>query len=175
VSIYVADDLASGAVQYLLTFPDLLAMLGAFPASDPTNPGVPFLFLRNTYTRLEGQGGIKGTQGVALVCSNGGDWSSPSYQSSARFTRLQLEIYVDPIRDAGFQVVQPAETENRGWRTWSLADFHLHRLTPETVAWGTVTTVGCERLTGPVFYPIPDGDGMLRAEAFYGVSIFSAA
>ena len=48
----------------------------------------------------------------------------------------------------------------------------LHRTSAESVAWGDLVTVGCQRLTDPQFIPVPDGDGILVGETYYGVLLF---
>jgi hypothetical protein len=170
----VADDLVSGAVRYLSAQPDFTSLLGSFPFTDPSNPGVPFIFQRSLYIRVEGIAGLMGTQAVAAVCSYAGGWAAPLDHSSANFQRLSLEIYADPLRDSAGNITSPAETEARAKAVWKVADSHLHRIgSPKTVLWGDLVTTSAQRQTEPVIYPVPDGDGLVRCQNYYGITTFS--
>jgi hypothetical protein len=170
----MADDVASGAYWFLTSQSDVTAVVGAFPADDPDNAGVPWIFVRNVATRLETASIIKGTQAVALVCCFMGQAATPNASSTARSQRLEVDIWVDPLRDSMGNVTNPSETESRGLNVFSVIDSHLHRVATDqnTVVWGNLVTTGSTRMTEPVWYPVPDGDGLIRGACFYEVACF---
>jgi hypothetical protein len=49
---------------------------------------VPWIFVRNVYTRMEDVSIVKGSQAVALVCCYMGQGGSPLETSTVRFQRL---------------------------------------------------------------------------------------
>jgi hypothetical protein len=168
------DDVASGGYYHLISLPDVLALIGSFPADDPDNSGIPWVFTRNLYTRMEAQGIVKGSQAVALVCVNAGQGSGVLDYSTIRWQRLEVDIWVDPLRDAYGNVTSPSETEGRGLNVFSVLDSHLHRasLSDKTQQWGDLITVNGLRMTEPVWYPVPDGDGLIRGVCFWEVATF---
>lgn len=170
----MADDVASGAYTYLASLSDVLALVGSFPADDPDNGGLPWIFTRNVYTRLEAASIVKGTQAVALVCCYMGMAASPNVSSTVRRVRLEVDIWVDPLRDSRGNVTNPSETESRGLNVYNTVDFHLHRVptADNTQLWGDLVTVSSTRMTEPVWTPVPDGDGLIRGACFYAVDCF---
>lgn len=157
-----------------MSFPDVVAAAGSFPADDPVNPGIPWIFQHNIYTRMEASSIVKGTQATALVVIYAGQFAVPSVSTTARNQRLELDIWVDPLRDAYGNVTDLNETEDRGNAVWALCDRHLHRAANDygTILWGDLITTSCDRLSEPVWTPVPDGDGMLRGPSYYAVSTF---
>jgi hypothetical protein len=170
----MADDVASGVYYYLSSLPDVLSVIGSFPADDPDNAGVPWIFVRNVYTRMEDVSIVKGSQAVALVLCYMGQSASPLDMSTVRFQRLEVDIWVDPLRDSMGNVTRPSETEGRGLDVYAVVDSHLHRVATDqmTQQWGDLITTGSVRLTEPVWYAVPDGDGLIRGACFYNVSCF---
>ncbi len=154
----VDDDLVQGAVKWLLTQSDVTAVVGTF---DET--ASPWLFQHQLWARVEG------SQSTAAVLSRAGGWSGANEHNTMRFPRLSLEVYADPLRDTGNNVTDPGESWRRIEAAWSAFDTVLHRPAAESVMWGTVRTLGCLRLGEPNIYSVPDGDGMLRCQCFYGV------
>lgn len=168
------DDVAKGSYWFIAGQPDVVALIGAFPADDPDNAGIPWIFVRNVFTRMEDISTVKGSQAVALVLSNAGQSSSPLDYSTVRFQRLEVDIWVDPLRDALGNVTNPSETEGRGLDIFAAIDSHLHRAAAneKTQQWGDLITVSSSRMTEPVWYPVPDGDGLIRGVVFYDVGCF---
>lgn len=155
----LTDDLVAGAVRWLLTFTDVLAVLGTYPAT-----GSPWL-LQN-----ELHGTVEGTQSTAAVVSRAGGWAGANLHNTARFPRLSLEIYVDPIRDAAGNVVDPGEAYRRADATFSTFDTYLHRPADPQQQWGGVRVIASSRMAEPTTYAVPDGDGLLRTQVFYAVT-----
>lgn len=164
------DDVASGAVRYLAGFADVTALLGAFPANDPngSNAGKPWLFADTNAGVLKT---MEGSSGTAMVCADFGGWSVPEVLGTLRFRRLRLDVWIDPLRDAGRNMIESSSlTTNRGLAAFAAAQFRLQRTDPDTVIWGDLVTVDCHLLTDIQFLPVPDGDGLQRGTAYYGVS-----
>lgn len=168
------DDVATGAYQYLSGLSDVTALVGAFPADDPLNAGITWIFVRQLYTRMEASSIVKGSQAVALVCSNAGQSSSVLDYSSIRWQRLEVDIWVDPLRDSYGNITNPSETEGRGLTVFITLDSHLHRAaaSDKMQQWGDLVTVNSIRMTEPVWYPVPDGDGLIRGVVFYDVGTY---
>lgn len=168
------DDVATGAYAFLSAQSDVLAVIGSFPADDPDNSGLPWIFVRSVYTRMEDVSVVKGSQAVSLVCCYMGGAAPPSDMSTARQVRLEVDIWVDPLRDAIGNVTNPSETENRGLTVFNTIDSHLHRMTTDqnTVMWGDLVTVSAVRMAEPLWYPVPDGDGLIRGVCFYNIGTF---
>jgi hypothetical protein len=162
------DDVATGSVKYLSGFSDVTSLLGSYPLTDPPSfAGKPWLFSDMSQGVLKV---MEGTSSAAVVCGDFGGWEVPVPGSSARYRRLRVDIWIDPVRDAAQNVAESSSvTGNRGMAVFSALQFRLHRLDPDAVIWGDLVTVGCQLLTEPVFQPVSDGDYMLRGTAYYGV------
>lgn len=164
------DTVASGAVQYLSGISAVTSVLGTFgsaPSDPPSFHGQPYLFDSDLIVTL------KGTSQVAFVFSDYGGFGLPAPLTTPRYVRLSLEIYVDPLRDAGGQFTETSGlVAKRGKAAWYVVDKYLHRTSGDSQTWGDVVTVSCQRLTEPQFVRLPDGDGMQRAQVFYGVNAF---
>jgi hypothetical protein len=168
------DNVGGGAYHYLITLPDVLGLIGSFPADDPDNPSVPWVFVHNLYTRMEAQSIVKGTQAVALVCINMGLGSAVLDYSTSRWQKLEIDIWVDPLRDSLGNVTEPSETYHRGLDIFAVLDSHLHRASSgdKTQVWGNLVTINGIRSTEPVSYPVPDGDGLIRTVCFWDINTF---
>jgi hypothetical protein len=166
---YGVDTVASGAVRYLRTFPDIAALLGAFPAGD-VNAGLPYIFQEDLLVTLEGQ------SCMAVVCSEFGGWGPMSLPlTTPQYMRLSLEVYADPQRDSFNNISESrGGLRQRTMQLFQTVNSHLHRTDPDPVVWGDLRTVGCELLTRPQPQPVPDGDMMQVWQAFYGVLVLGA-
>lgn len=152
------DDLVQGCVKYLLDEDNVHAALGVFP-----DTGTPWLFQHELW------GAVEGSQATAAVISRAGGWAGPNEYNTLRFPRISLQIYADPLREAG-NVSMPGETWRRVEATFRVFDNLLHRPAPTVIMWGSIRTITCTRLGEPVVYPVPDTDGMIRLQVFYGVT-----
>jgi hypothetical protein len=164
------DDVASGAVKYLAGFPDVVAVVGAFPAGDPNpaNAGMPWLFADTNAGVFKT---MEGSSAAAVVCADFGGWSVPEVLGTLRFRRLRLDVWVDPLRDAGKNLIESSSlTTNRGLAAFAAVQFRMQRTDPDTVLWGDLVTIDCHLLTDIQFLLVPDGDGLQRGSAYYGVS-----
>jgi hypothetical protein len=124
----MADDEASGVYWHLSSLPDVLAVTDSVPADEPDNSSVPWIFVRNVHTRMEDVSIVKGSQAVALVCRYMGQGGWPLETSTVRFHRLEIDIWVDPLRGVMGNVTNPSETEHRGLNVTRF-------LTPTCIAW----------------------------------------
>ena len=163
------DDVGGGAVRYLSQFADVTSLLGSFSLSD-LNPGFagrPWLFNdvnQGVFATMEG------SSAAAVVLSDFGAWDAPPQGGTARFRRLRVDIWVDPLRDASANVQETSSiTANRGMAVFNAVQFRLQRTDPDTVLWGDLVTNGCQLLTEPQFLPVQDGDWLLRGTAYFGV------
>lgn len=152
------DDLVQGATKYLQGFDDVLAALGSYAATT-----TPWLFQHELWVAMEG------TQSTAAVLAPGGGWAGPNEHNTLRFERLSVEVWADPRRDSTGNIIEPGEVYRRIDAAYLALDSHLHRPQSGTQMWGTVRTVSCTRLVEPLTYAVPDGNGLLRLQVFYGV------
>lgn len=163
------DNVGSGAVKYLGTFPDVTSLLGSFPLTDPS-PGLagkPWLFSDNNQGILKV---MEGTSSAGIVCGDFGGWDVPPPMGTIRMRRLRVDIWIDPLRDVNANVIETSSiTAGRGMEVFNAVQFRLHRTDPDTVTWGDLVTTGCQLLTDPQFLPVTDGDWLLRGTAYYGV------
>jgi len=154
-----ADDIVQGAVKWLSSFDDVVAVLSTY------GDGTPYLFQRKLWIDMEG------SQGTAAVIRCVGGWAGANTYNTMRFPRLCLELWADPIRDAGGNISEPGEVYRRLSDAFQVIDARLHRPQAGEQMWGTIRTVACSRLTEPDEpFPIPDGDGLLRTITFYAVT-----
>jgi hypothetical protein len=163
------DDVGTGAVKHLSQFSDVTSLLGSFSLSDP-NPGfagAPYLFndvSQGVFATMEG------SSAAAVVLGDYGAWDAPVQGATARFRRLRVDVWIDPLRDASSNVLETsAVTANRGMAVFNAIQFRLQRTDPDTVRWGDLVTNGCQLLTEPQFLPVQDGDWLLRGTAYFGV------
>ena len=154
----LTDDLVAGAVKMLAAQPDVLAVLGAYPAT-----AVPYLFQHTLWDKVEGTGS------TAAVIARRGGWAPPNPHNTMRFPRLSLEVWCDPQRDTSGQVTDPGEAYRRIQAAYEVIDAHLHTTGPRGGNWGGVRVLGSSRLADPAAFPIADGDGLLWLQVFYGV------
>jgi hypothetical protein len=159
------DNIAQAAVKYLAGQASVLAQLGTFPVGDPA-AGQAYLFQTELKVTLEG------TSAAALVLTPAGSMAAPTLLGTARFQRLSVEIYVDPVRDANRNVVEDAAlTGVRGDQVFSVVHARLQRTDPDTQEWGDMITSTCTLLLEGDFAAVSDGNMMLRKQSFYGLTV----
>jgi hypothetical protein len=151
------DDLIAGATKFLQAQAGVLAVLGT------TADGTPLLFQHDLYVVMEG------TSSTAAVLAYGGGWSGANPHNTLRFPRLSLQLWADPVRDDGHNPVRPGEVQRRIHAAFGVFDRLLHRPAGGEQWWGTVRTLSSVRSAEPSIYPVPDGNGLLRAQAFYAI------
>ena len=93
-----AYDVVQGAVKHLEAQPDVRAVLGAEP------DGTPWLFQHRLWVSVEASGS------TAAVISRAGGWAGANLNNTLGFPRLLLELWADPIRDAGRNLADPGDT-----------------------------------------------------------------
>lgn len=161
------DDAATGAVQYLASFPDVTSLLGSFSGTDPVtaNQGKPWIFNTDPLVTLEG------SSSAALVVSEFGSTTTPLRLGTERHARLSVQVYVDPARDGSRNITETAAlTKARGNAVFNAVQFRLHRTDNDAVAWGDLVTTGCVLVAEGPWADVPDGDHLLVKQAFYEVS-----
>lgn len=155
-------DVVSGAAMFLEGHSELTDLLGSF--EDTT----PYLFQVELNVGTT-NGTLEGSEQAAVVVSDAGTWSGANNHNTLAFPKLSVEIYVDPIRDEGGNTVEPAETYRRATAVWKVADKILHRPQGGVQVWGFVRVLSCIRLAVGAPYKVPDGDGMVRIQAYYAL------
>lgn len=154
------DDIVSGTVDYLLNQPDAVAAVSTFVIGGKEAPGI---FQYRPWAAMEG------SSGTCCVVSSDGGWAAPNIHNRLRFPRLTVNIWADPIRANG-NVVDPGEVMRRAFATYKAIDKFLHRTSGPEVWFGQLRVVSSVRLTEPLIYAVPDGDGLVRAQVLYAVT-----
>lgn len=159
------DDVVEAAVRYLSSQQEIRDLVGHFPSpTEDPDELVYFIFQDNPYKMMEN------TQSNALVVAYGGAWATDD--STTQSVRLNIRIYVDPLRDDSNNVINPAETRRRINSIFRALDPFLHK--PQggkTQWWGGVRVSDLTRLSEVSITPEPDGNGLTVGQVFYGVSI----
>lgn len=155
------DDVVSGAVTFLLAQPQVLAAVSSFTIGGSRTPGV---FQYKTWAKIEG------SQGTCAVITNDGGWTGPNIDNTLRFPRLAVNIWADPLRDSQNNVTDPGEVMRRAYATYRAFDAVLHRTGGPEVMFGTLRIIASVRLTEPVIYVVPDGDGLVRCQTIYALT-----
>jgi hypothetical protein len=152
-------------------FTTITSLLGAFSPSDENvaNAGQPWLFTGDLLVN------IGNSSAAAVVLSDHGGWQAPQRMGTERFRRLRLDIYIDPLRDASFDVIETSSlTEDRGMDLFRAIQSLLHRRDNDTITWGDLVTTACVLLTEPEFIQMGASSGNQMSSqlgsAYYGVS-----
>jgi hypothetical protein len=168
-------DIIAGLYQWLLAKPDLMMLLGNNPGAIPDDPMMFEHVLEFT---------VQGEQTNALVLKYMGGWGAPNPASTAKFPRIGLEFYCDPIRDEDNMESMEYDTIRRLVYIYEQFDKYMHRpaaLTdiglPDPLRtdntkiewWGDVRTIDCVRL-GELTY-FNGGDGLYIGNVYYGVTV----
>jgi hypothetical protein len=168
----VEDTAGSGCARYLKSLPDVCALVGAFPADDSigANAGQPYIFHVGDDGELLVR--LEGTSQIALGVTCSGSFQAGTPGSTLHYERVSIEFWADPIRDTAGNIMEThGLTHDRAHNVFDVVDSHLHRREPGlNEVWGDLVTVACWRMVAPDFYPVPDGDGMMRGQAYYAVT-----
>ncbi len=151
------DDIVQGATKRLLDIDDVVAVLGT------TDSGTPWLFQHFCYATVEG------SSSTAAVLGYGGGWTGGNEHNTLKFPRLSLVLYADPLRDSNKNITEPGEVYRRIMAAYTVIDRYLHRPQGGVEMWGDIRTLSCVRSAEPNLYPVPSGEGVLRAQTFYAV------
>lgn len=157
----VDDDIVSGAVKFLLAQADVVAAVGTFTISGQATPGIFGYSIVGT---------IEGSSKTAAVLTNDGGWAGANLHNTLRFPRLTLNLWSDPIRDGGGNVVSVPEVMRRCFAVYKIFDRYLHRTGGSDVMFGTVRVITSTRLTEPTIIVVPDGDGLVRLQVTYAIT-----
>lgn len=157
-----ADDIVSGAVTYLRAQPDAIAAVSTFNISGKLVAGI---FQYRTWVPMEG------SASTCVVLSNEGGWAAANTHNTLRFPRLTLNVWADPIRDNNpNNVSDPGEVMRRVFAVYRVFDAYLHRTAGSEVMWGQLRVISSVRLTEPLIFAVPDGDGLVRCQVTYAVT-----
>lgn len=114
---------------------------------------------------------IENTGKVALCLVQRGSWTHPNLHNTAKFPRLEVEIYADP--DRGLQPsVAPVNMTgaDKAIAVYEVFDRHLH-LMNGGVFWDTLRIVDSKRANEPFPGPVPQADGLVYASVQYDVTL----
>lgn len=159
------DDVVQGCWRFLSAVTSLTGVLGSF------ENGEPYLFQRKPYIK------VIGSQSSAIVINTAGTWTSSNSNNTAFFPRLSIEIYVDPIRTAGFSPLEGQISDsNEAFLRWNKVfmevDNILHKPEFGAEMWGTVLCVTSLRLSGaPEPAEITGQDGLVYGVLFYALEV----
>lgn len=155
------DDIVSGAVSYLLDQPEAVAAVSSFVIGGQPAPGI---FQHRPWVKMEG------SSSTCCVVTSDGGWAAPNLYNTARFPRLTVNIWADPIRDDTRNVTDPGEVTRRAFAAYKAIDKFLHRTGGPEIYFGQLRIISCVRLVEPVIYAVPDGDGLIRSQSVYAVT-----
>lgn len=151
------DDLLAGATKYLLSIPEIVALVD-FDAA----VGGAFIWQEKPLVNIERR------PVVAIVVTTSAIGIDDEVHSQ-HFERLGIEIWVGPIRDSMGNVIEPSETRRRLMKVYRTVDRYLHRTDPHVQQWGTVRTFSSERIGSIDRYSPDDGNEILIGQVFYVV------
>lgn len=156
------DDIVTGAVTYLLADPTCLGAVDVFNIGGRPAPGI-FAY------RLALPNLMEGSSNTAVVLAHDGGWAAPNLYNTLRFPRLLLNVWADPIRDAQKNNIDPL-VQRRANACFETFDKVLHRCAGGDTRFGTLRVLDIVRLTEPTILDVPDGDGLVRLQAYYAVT-----
>ncbi len=155
------DDIVAGAVTWLMSKPDVTSAVSMVEIDGKL---VPALYQYRIW-----QTNIEGTGNTACVIDHDGGWAGPNTYNTLRFPRLVCNIWADPIRDDIQNTTDFGEVRRRANVVFQAVDRHLHRPGGPDLMWGGVRVISSVRLTEPNIYAVPDGDGLVRLQAYYAI------
>lgn len=156
-----SDDIVSGAVQYLMDQPEVVAAVSKYTIGGQVTPGI----FGHQLPAL-----IEGTSSTCLLLMNEGGWTTGNMENTLRFPRLTVNIWADPLRDNGRNASDPGEVMRRAFAVYKVVDKFLHRVAGPEVFFGTLRVITSVRATEPIIYMVPDGDGLVRCVINYALS-----
>lgn len=152
------DDVVAAAAGHLLAQPAVVARVGRWSSGEP-------LIEQDTAPPREEM-----VSAAAVVLVHAGPVATAGEHTDYA-VRLQVELWVDPQRDAGGSVTEPGEARRRLFACWQAVDRVLHRPGAGVQRWGDVRVQYCERSAGLTSYQVPNADGLWRGTAFYTVGV----
>lgn len=150
------DDLLSGCAKYLLSIPEVVALVGS-------NSDGPFIWQETPLVNMEQQAE------TAIVVLPPTSWGASDDAHTQQHLRIGLEFWSGPIRDALGNVIEPAETRRRMNKVFREVDRFVHRPDTKEVYWGTVRTYWVERIGNINPYTVGDAKELVIGQVFYGV------
>lgn len=120
------------------------------------------------------QADVEGSGRAAVVLSTPSGWAAPNAHNTARFPRLEVEVYADvPRDDRLLPTVRTAQ--DYALAVFAVIDPVLHRVDRGGFTWGNseggMRIVRSVRQVEPAVEPVPDADGVARLSVAYAVSV----
>lgn len=152
-------DFVRAARNELASYTDIKNLVGSGEGFDT------WIFREDKYVSLEGTGE------ALIVLSQNGGWAAPNAHNTAKFPRLQVEIFVDPARDSDLQPVLTTPHE-RARELVTLVDAVFHIPEGGEIEWDNeLRVLGSKKQSEEEITFVPDGDKMVRALVYYEVSL----
>lgn len=159
--------LVVAARRHLVAQPNITSLVG----SSATYAN--WIWQWKPYVSMEGTG----KAGIVLAQRNG--WATPNLHNTMAFPQLQVEIYADVDRRADLNPADAVSAELRAEAVFLAVDKHLHLVGRDGAPWqwgATAESTGVRvlsshRLGEPEYAEVPDGDGLVRCLARYGVTL----
>ena len=157
-------DLINASRAYLASIPQVTDMVGSNATYDT------FIFRWRKYVELEGTGS-------AMIVLSQRPGLTANQHNTLKFPNLQVEIYVDPPRNAGGNPLHATTPEDRCMAIAEVVDSYLHTVDGHDRTWadpvngGSVRVLRCTRGTDVDITDVPDADGMVRGLMRYEVKL----
>lgn len=160
MSVVATEDIVTGCVAYLQAQPEVLAAVDTFNIGGRVIDGV---FGYRLWTRMEQ------SQKTSIVIAHDGGWAAPNMHNTLRFPRILLNVWADPLRDGTGNNIDPL-VAGRANACFEIVDRFLHLTAGAERMFGSIRVISCVRLTEPVPIDVPDGDGLIRIQAYYAAT-----
>lgn len=155
----MSESIQKAAVNYLLTIPEIVAVVGS-------NDEGPFIYRNEIIVNLEDN---QYSVVAAIVVEDGGPLAVNTL-TRFRARRLRITIWANGVRDALGNLTQPGTVVEKINDTFIVLDKFMHRTDTAPVLWDDIITISCDRI-GDISEPVAvvDGDGIQIATVTYAV------
>jgi hypothetical protein len=159
------DDIVRSCTKYLLSIPDITAVVGQFPG------GAPFIFEEAIGVPMEGISmQFPGNPVTAIVVQSGGSWATPAPQTTELFPKITIEIWADPPRDDKRQVTRPRDARIAADYLFQVIDNYMNFTSSDVVMMNEQPVWKSYRLGNITFLPrINSDDYLILGTVSYGL------
>lgn len=105
---------------------------------------------------------IENSQKCAIVLHTIGSWSAPNEYNTAKFPRLQIDIWGDPTRDPSTNAPTTPDAKQKVQDIFDALDPWLHQVTNGWMIWDDLRVISSKRSSEPIYSPIADSGGLLN-------------
>jgi hypothetical protein len=115
---------------------------------------------------------MEGTSAACVMVWQQGGWSAPNTHNTMKFPKLNVEVYLDPPRDAARNVID-RDVVSQFQPIWDQLDKLLHRPQGGDMLWGTRRVLGSHAQNGAWdIFPNPDTDGVKVSRNSFAITTF---